>query len=237
MQPHPDAEGRKLAAEVDESGPHLPAAEPAGGVAEVDPIGRGVLRDDQQLLDPGPHQPLRLGENAGGRTRYQIAPERGDDAEAAAVVAAFGNFQIGIVPWRQSQSLRRHQVELGIMGRRHHLVDGRHHLLIGLGTGHRQHRGMGGADLVGIAAHAAGDDHPAVLGDRLADRLERLALGGIEEPASVDDHRVGALVIGGKPVSLGRQAAQDPLAVDERLRAAEADQSYGWDAGSHGGVR
>ena len=41
---------------------------------------------------------------------------------------------------------------------------------------------MGGADLVGIAAHAAGDDHPAVFGKCLADRLERLALGKSRKP-------------------------------------------------------
>src|SRR5262245_3847173 len=113
----------------------------------------------------------------------------------------------------------------------------RHHLLVSLGTGDGQDRRVGGTDLIGIAAHAAGDDHPAVLGDRLADRLERLALGRIEKAAGVDDDRISPLVIGGKAVSFGRQPAQDALAVDERLGAAEADDSDGWDAGSHGGVR
>ena len=94
---------------------------------------------------------------------------------------------------------------------------------------------MGGADLVGIAAHAAGDDHPAVFGKCLADRLERLALGKVEEAAGVDDDSIRTLVIGGKAVSFGRQPAQDAFAVDECLGAAEADNSDGRDTRGHGG--
>ena len=49
-------------------------------------------------------------------------------------------------------------------------------------------------------------------------------LGAVEEAAGVDDHRVGAGVAAGKLVALGAEPGQDPLAVDQRLRAAEADE-------------
>ena len=60
---------------------------------------------------------------------------------------------------------------------------------------------------------------------RLADRLEALGLGAVEEAAGVDDHRVGAGVVGRDGVALGAQAGQDALAVDQGLGAAEADHA------------
>ena len=60
---------------------------------------------------------------------------------------------------------------------------------------------------------------------RLADGLEALGLGAVEEAAGVDDHRVGAGVVGRDRVALGAQPGQDALAVDQRLGAAEADHA------------
>ena len=50
-------------------------------------------------------------------------------------------------------------------------------------------------DLLGLGAHAAGDDDLAVLRQRLADGVERFRLGAVEKAAGVDDHQVGALVL------------------------------------------
>ena len=76
----------------------------------------------------------------------------------------------------------------------------------------------------GVGPHAAGDDHPAVLVHRLADRGERFRFRAVEKAAGVDDDRVRAGVAARKLVALGAQPRENALAVDERLRAAERDE-------------
>ena len=98
-------------------------------------------------------------------------------------------------------------------------------LLILRGAGDREHLREARADHLGLLAHAAGDDHPAVLGDRLADRAQALLLGGIEKAAGVDQHDVGAGIIGRHLIAVGAQLGQDAFAVDQRLRAAERDHA------------
>ena len=64
-------------------------------------------------------------------------------------------------------------------------------------------------------------DHDlAVLGQRLADRVERFLHRGVDEAAGVDDDEVSAGVIGRGGVTLGAQLREDALRVDERLRTA-----------------
>ena len=91
----------------------------------------------------------------------------------------------------------------------------RDHFLILLRPGDREHVREALADDLRLIAHAAGDDHAAVLGNRLADRFQALFLGGIEEAAGVDQHDVRARIIGGHLVSVGAQLGDDPLAVDQ----------------------
>ena len=87
MQPHPDAEFAEFAGEIEKFRPHLAVLPWARRVFEIDAIGRGVLRNDQQFLDAGGHQPFGLAQHVGGRPRDQIAAQFGDDAEGAAIVA------------------------------------------------------------------------------------------------------------------------------------------------------
>ena len=75
-------------------------------------------------------------------------------------------------------------------------MDGADDALILVRAGDREHFGEAGADQLRFLADAAGDDHPAVLGDRLADRGEALFLGRIEEAAGIDQHDVGVPIIG-----------------------------------------
>jgi hypothetical protein len=49
-------------------------------------------------------------------------------------------------------------------------------------AGHGQHIGEAGADDIGLIAHAAGHDHAAILGNRLADGGQRFFLGGSRNP-------------------------------------------------------
>ena len=82
---------------------------------------------------------------------------------------------------------------------------------------------MRGADRVGLLAHAPGDDHAAIFGNRLADCGKAFLLGGIEEAAGVDQHHVGTRIVLGKGVAIGAQTGENALGIDECLGAAEAD--------------
>ena len=65
----------------------------------------------------------------------------------------------------------------------------------------------------------------AVLGERLADRCQRFLDRGVDEAAGVDDHQVGAGVVGRGEVALGAQLREDALGIDQRLGAAERDEA------------
>ena len=68
------------------------------------------------------------------------------------------------------------------------------HAFVLLRPGDRQNLRETLANLLRLGPHAAGHDDLAILGQRRADRLQRLRLGAVEEAASVDDHHVGAVV-------------------------------------------
>src|SRR5262245_33470655 len=80
-------------------------------------------------------------------------------------------------------------------------------------------------DDAALRAEAAGDDHPAVLGERLADRVARLLDRRVDEAAGVDDHEIRAGVVGRRPVALRAELGEDALGVDERLGTAEGDET------------
>ena len=84
----------------------------------------------------------------------------------------------------------------------------------------RQHARMLALDQFLTRAKASGDDDLAVLGQRLADRVERFLDRGVDEAAGVDDDEVSAGVIGRGGVTLSAQLREDALRVDERLRTA-----------------
>jgi hypothetical protein len=166
----------------------------------------------------------------GDRARDQVAAHRRDDAEAAAVVAAFGNLQIGVVLRRQLDALRRHQVDERLVRLRQVQVDRVHHFGHRVRAGHGQHlRVHLGDDVVAgrilLGAEAAGDDDLAVFGQRLADGVERFLHGGVDEAAGVDDDEVGAVIGLGGLVAFRAQLGQDLFGVDQRLRAAERNEA------------
>ena len=112
------------------------------------------------------------------------------------MVAALGNLQIAIVPRRELQPRIRHQVQIGAGRDRRRDMDRADHILILRRPGDREHFGEARADQLRLLAHAAGDDHAAILGNRLADRVEALFLGAVEKAAGVDQHDVRARIIG-----------------------------------------
>jgi hypothetical protein len=226
VQAHPDAEFAQRPGQFEQARLHRLAAPEPGAVLDVDAVGAGVLRDDEQFLDAGGDEVLRLAHDVADGAADEVAAQRGDDAEGAAVVAALGNLEIGVVPRRQLDSLRRHQVLERIVGFRQVLVHLLHHLLGGMRAGDGEHLRVGGQHHVLLGAQAAGDDDAAVLVERLADGVERLGHRGIDEAAGVHHDEVGALVVGHDGVAFCAQARQDLFGVDEGFRTAEGDEAH-----------
>jgi hypothetical protein len=230
VQAHPEAELAEFLAQLKQARLHRPAAMEAGAVLHIDAVGAGVLRDHQQFLDAGLRQHFGLVQHLADRPRHEVAAQRGDDAERAAVVAAFGNLQVGVVVGRQADALRRHQVDEGIMRRRqvgmHRLHDFRH----GMRTGDGEHLRVHALDdvITGgvlLGTEAAGDDDLAVLGQRLADGVERLLDRGVDEAAGIHHHEVGTVIGARNCVALGAQPGQDLLGIGGRLGAAQRDEA------------
>ena len=71
-----------------------------------------------------------------------------------------------------------------------------------------------------LEAQTTGNDDFAILGQRLADGVQRFLDRGVDEAAGVDDDEVGAGVGGRGGVALGAQLREDALGVDERLGTA-----------------
>ena len=200
------------------------AAPRALGVFQVAAVGARVLRDDDELLDARLDQPLRFAQHVGSRARDERPAQARDDAEGAAVVAAFGDLEIGVVARRQPHAFAGDEIDERIVRRGRRRAHRLHHALERLRAGDRRDVGKSVTDRVGLGAHAAGDDDAPVLVHRRADRGERFLFRAVEKAAGVDDDRVGAGVAARKLVALGAQPREDALAVDERLRAAERDE-------------
>ena len=233
MQAHPRAactgQRVELAGELGHAGLHRAALPEAGAVPHVHAVGARVLRDHEQLAHARGEQPLRLGEHLAERARHEIAAQRRDDAERAAVVAALADLQVRVVAGRELHTLRRHQVDERVVGSRQVPVHRGHHFGGRVGPGDREHLRVGVADqrAILLGAEAAGDDHLAVRGQCLADRLERLLDGRVDEAAGVDDHQIRPLVGRHDRVALGLELGEDLLGVDQRLRAAERHEADG----------
>src|SRR5262245_63303278 len=105
MQPHPGAERAKRAGEIEKLRPHLTSLPHARRIFDVRPVGRSVLRNNQKLLYARGDEALGLAQHVGGGPRDQVAPQSWDDAEAAAIVAAFRNLQIRTVPGGELEAL------------------------------------------------------------------------------------------------------------------------------------
>jgi hypothetical protein len=85
---------------------------------------------------------------------------------------------------------------------------------------------MGFLDHAFFGAEASGDDDAAVLGERLADGVERFLDGGVDEAAGIDDDEVGAGVVCCGDIALGAQLREDALGVDQRFGTTEGNEPY-----------
>ena len=80
-------------------------------------------------------------------------------------------------------------------------------------------------DHVGAFAQTTGDDDLAVLGERLADGVERFLHRRIDEAARVDDDDVGGLVRAHDVVTFNPQLREDAFGIDQRLRTTQTDET------------
>ena len=142
------------------------------------------------------------------------------------VIAALGDFQVGVVARREFNSLGRWQkIGEGLSRPRQSGVHRGHHILVGLRAGDRQHRGMGPPDLCFLDAQTAGDDDPAVFLQGLSDGVQGLLDRGIDKTAGVDHDQVRGVEPGRHGVALGPQLGQNTLGIHQGLRAAQADET------------
>ncbi len=202
---------------------------------DIDPVGRGVLRDHQQFAHAAFHQLFRLAQHRMGRAALKPPAHVGDDAELALVVTAFGNLQIAVVARGQGHAAGGQQVNERIGRGRHGGVHGIEHLFVLVRAGHGEDLRVVFADVIRLGAQTAGDDDLAVFLQRLADGIKAFRLGAVQKAAGVDDHRLGARVIGAHRIAIGAQAGQDAFAIDQRLGTARPE--HAWSAGPHGGCR
>jgi hypothetical protein len=113
-----------------------------------------------------------------------------------------------------------------------HRAHGVEHVVAVEDADHRVDAGRPFEELRAVTLHeaACNDDSldlAALLAlDRLADHVERLVLRRLEEPAGVDDDRIGRLVAVDERIAAVGEHAEHLLAVDEILRASERHERH-----------
>ena len=226
VQPHPHSKLAERVAEVIELGLERAAAPETCPIAGVDAVGAGVLRDHQQLLDAGVNEFFRFAHYLVDRPADKIAAHRRNDAEGAAMVAAFGDLQICIVLGREPDSLWRDQIDERVMRLRQMAMHRLHHLLGCMRPGNFQHLRMGGENHVVLCPQAAGDDDLPILVQGFADCIERFLYGGVDETAGVDDHQVCVVIVARNLISFAPQTGEDMLGIDGGLWATKGNESH-----------
>ena len=152
-------------------------------------------------LTPDSNSACASREHVADRARHQVAAQARDDAEGAAVVAALADLQVGVVLGRELDADRGSAPAPGRRTDRAASARARaprpSPRSVACGPVTASTLGCICAHEVAAAvarlrAEAAGDDDLAVLGQRLADRVEALPHRVVDEAAGVDDHEVGA---------------------------------------------
>ena len=191
-------------------------------------VGGGVLGDDEQFFHAVFHEVRRFAHDLPDGAALQAAAQVGDDAEGAFVVAAFGDFQVGVVARGEFEAGGGNEVEMRVVGRLGQVfVHRAHHRFVGLRPGDGKHGGMHGADFFRLHAEAASDNDFAVFADGFADGRERFGHGFVDEAAGVDDDEVGVVVVFADGVAVGADLREDAFGIDQRFRTAEADKADG----------
>src|SRR5262249_32033450 len=88
MQENPDAEIPDSLGNVEKPGSDLASLPFACGIFNVAAVSRSVLRDDEELLDPGGDETLGFAQDVASRSRHETSSQLGNDAERTTIVAA-----------------------------------------------------------------------------------------------------------------------------------------------------
>ena len=143
MQAYPRAHLPQFAREFENAAFHRLAAPEISAVFNVGAVGGSILGDDQQFLDPGINQILRFRQHFARRAALQTPAHGRNNAERTMMIAAFGDFQIGIMARSELQARGRNEIGKGLMrGFGHMRVYRAHHRFIGLRAGNGEHAGM-----------------------------------------------------------------------------------------------
>jgi len=177
VQPHPSTQLAKLAGQIGDMAAHLAVFPRVHVVFAVQPVGAGVLTDDQQFLHACLDQLFSLAQHGMGGAGRQFSAHVGDDAELALVIAALGNLEIAVMARCQADAGRGQKIDKGVGRGRHGAVDGVQHLFVLVGACDGKDIWMVFADIIRLRPQTAGHDDLAVLLERLADCVEAFGLG------------------------------------------------------------
>ena len=141
------------------------------------------------------------------------------------MVAAFGNFQVGVVARRQLHALFRHRAqERVVLWFGDVVMNMFQHLLVAVWTGDLQHLRVHFTDLVFFAP-----GQPVTITLPFSVRASPMASSdsdrAVDEPAGVDDHHVGVVVAWHHVIAFSAKFSQDAFGVHRVLRAAQGRQS------------
>ena len=142
VKPDPGIKLTQRSSQLKESGLNRSPIPEISPVTPINAVGTGVLRYHQELLDPGMDQSFSLTEHLTHGSTQEIPPHGWNDAKTAAMITAFGNLKVGIVPRGQLNALWRNQVSEGVMAWRQmfvHRIDDR---FIGMSSCDLEHFGM-----------------------------------------------------------------------------------------------
>ena len=199
---------------------------------QVDTVAGDVLGDDDQFLHAAAGQLLRLRQDIFHGAAAVFAPQGGDDAVGAVVVAALGDAQIRRVFRREQDAValvhrRVDAAEKAGRAARRDLLQGIHDVHIAAAAQNAVHLGQFREDLLAVAlGKAAGHQNlfdPALrLQLRGAeDMIDGLGLGAVDKAAGVDDHHVRRRVLPAQGVAAVAHQGHHLLTVDQVFCAAQ----------------
>ena len=251
MQPDPrrdaitGAQAAQFARKVGHMRTHLTSLPRTRFMPCIHPISGCVLRNDQQLFGASGNKLLRLTQHSVNPAACKLSTQGRNNAERAAMVAAFGNFQIAVMARRKLQSAFRYKINERTARRRCRFMDRRYDSLILMRARNRQNIGKAGADDIGFVAHAARHDDTAIFRDSLTNGFQAFFLCRIEKTARIDEHDIGTGIIGRQAIAVCTQFGENPFAIDQRLGAtkryhADLGRCFNYcchDEGPHSGFR
>ena len=127
--------------------------------------------------------------------------------------------------WRQFDALWRYKCFEWIGWCWHGLMDSGDNLLILMGACHGQQARVFLQQAFAFNTQAASDNDPTVIVQSLANCFKTFCPCAVDKPAGVHDHRVGTVDLIGDTITFGTKFCDDALAVHQRFRATERNQS------------